>query len=90
MTPPEEALGHYKGLWQIEETFRISKHDLQIRHIYHWSPRRIEAHIAICYMALVLVRHLEYRVKVQYKKLSIAVIDLGRIKRTEGANPKHL
>lgn len=70
----EDALMHYKGLWQIEETFRVSKHDLQIRPIYHWTERRIEAHIAICYMALVLTRHLEYRVALQYKKLSIAVI----------------
>ena len=70
----EELLSHYKGLWQIEETFRISKHDLQIRPIYHWSPRRIESHIAICYIGLVLTRHLEYRISVQYKKLSPAVI----------------
>lgn len=70
----EEALAHYKGLWQIEETFRISKHDLQIRPVYHWTAKRIEAHIAICYMALVLVRHMEYRVKLQHKKLSVAVI----------------
>jgi transposase len=77
----QEVLSHYKGLWQIEETFRVSKHDLQIRPIYHWSPRRIEAHIAICYIALVLVRHLEYRVALQYKKLSPAAIidNLSRV-----------
>jgi transposase len=77
----QEALAHYKGLWQVEETFRVSKHDLQIRPIYHWSPKRIEAHIAICYIALTLVRHLEYRVALQYKKLSPAVIidNLSRV-----------
>ncbi len=70
----KEALEYYHQLWQIEETFRISKHDLRIRPIYHWTPKRIKAHIAICYMALVCVRHLEYRVKTQYEKLSPEII----------------
>jgi len=66
----KEVLDYYHQLWQIEENFRISKHDLRIRPIYHWTPKRIKAHIAISFMALVCVRHLEYRVKRQYKKLS--------------------
>lgn len=70
----EEALEYYHQLWQIEENFRISKHDLRIRPIYHWVPRRVKAHIAISFMALVCVRHLEYRVKRQYRKLSPEVI----------------
>lgn len=70
----EELYAHYRGLWQIEETFRITKHDLRVRPIYHWTPGRIKAHIALCYIALVCVRHLEYRVAKQYEKLSPAVI----------------
>ena len=69
-----EILNHYRSLWQIEESFRISKHDLSIRPIYHWTPRRIKAHIAISFMAFACVRHLEYRVKMQHKKLSPEVI----------------
>lgn len=65
---------HYKGLWQIEETFRISKHDLKMRPIFHWTPRRIKSHIAICFMALVCMRIMEYKVNLQYKKLSPAAI----------------
>ena len=38
--------------------------------MYHWTPERIKAHIAICYMALVCVRHLTYRYKLQYRALS--------------------
>jgi transposase len=73
----EEAktlLHHYKGLWQVEETFRISKHDLRMRPIFHWTPKRIKAHIALCFMALMCVRVLEYSVRLQYKKLSPAAI----------------
>lgn len=66
----EDAVGHYHGLWQIEECFRISKHDLRIRPVFHWTPARIRAHIAICFMALSCVRHLSYRLKLQYGPIS--------------------
>jgi len=66
----EEILSQYNNLWQIEESFRITKHDLKIRPIYHWKPSRVKAHIAISFSAFLLVRYLEYRVKLQYKKLS--------------------
>lgn len=69
-----EIINHYRDLWQIEECFRISKHDLKIRPIYHWTSRRVRAHIAISFMALACVRNLAYRVSLQYKKLSPEVI----------------
>ncbi|MEJ7769369.1 MAG: IS1634 family transposase [Chitinophagaceae bacterium] len=69
-----QLLHHYKGLWQIEETFRISKHDLRMRPIFRWTPKRIKAHIAICFMALMCMRTMEYKVGLQYKKLSPAAI----------------
>ena len=67
-------LAHYHGLWHIEETFRISKHDLKIRPIFHWKPERIKAHLAICFAALLCVRHLTYRTALQYQRLSPEVI----------------
>ncbi len=66
----EELIHQYTNLWQVEESFRITKHDLKIRPIYHWKPSRVKAHLAISFMAYTLVRHLEYRVRLQYKKLS--------------------
>ena len=66
----EEITSHYKGLWQIEESFRISKHDLRIRPIYHWVERRIKAHLAISYMAFCCVRYLEYIITKKHRKLS--------------------
>jgi len=66
----ERALKQYRGLWQVEESFRITKHDLKVRPIYHWTPNRIRAHLAISFMAFTCVRHLEYRVALQHKKLS--------------------
>lgn len=67
-----DIVEHYRGLWQIEECFRISKHDLKIRPIYHWTPKRIRAHILICFMALSCTRNLAYRVKLRFEAISIA------------------
>jgi len=66
----QELIHQYSNLWQVEESFRITKHDLKIRPIYHWKPSRVKAHLAISFMAYTLVRHLEHRVRLQYVKLS--------------------
>ncbi len=46
------------------------EHDLKVRPIYHWTPDRIKAHLAISFIAFTCIRYLEYRVGLQYKKLS--------------------
>lgn len=70
----EDALAllyRYRRLWKIEESFRINKHTLKMRPIYHFKDWRIKSHIAICYMAFALMRQLEYRIKIAQKKLSV-------------------
>ena len=67
---PLQQITHYAGLWQVEETFRISKHDVKMRPIYHWTDKRIQAHIAICFMALSCMRFAEYEIAARYKKIS--------------------
>jgi transposase len=52
-------LARYARLWVIEASFRINKHNLKMRPIFHWKKERIEAHVALCYMAFAVVRHLE-------------------------------
>ena len=49
----------YIGLTQIEDAFRITKHDLDMRPIFHWRPDRTQAHILVCFLALVLWRTLQ-------------------------------
>lgn len=71
---PVEILSKYNDIWNVEAAFRVTKHDLKVRPVYHWKPRRIAAHIGICFVAYALVKHLEYRVRLQYKKLSIEKI----------------
>ncbi|MBU0744147.1 MAG: IS1634 family transposase [Gammaproteobacteria bacterium] len=66
----EEILIQYNNLWQVENAFRITKHDLRVRPVFHWKPHRVKAHLAISFTSYALVKHLEYIVKLQYKKLS--------------------
>ena len=68
---PIDVLEKYKELYHVEAAFRVTKHDLSVRPVYHWKPRRVKAHIAICFAAYALVKHMEYRVRLQYKKISI-------------------
>lgn len=70
----DQILHHYRNLWQVEESFRITKHDLKVRPVYHWKPSRVKAHLAISFTAYSLARYLEYKVKLQYIKLSPEVI----------------
>ena len=65
-----DVLGHYAALWQVEQTFRITKHDLRVRPIFHWTERRIRAHLAIAFMTLLCVRHLSWRTRIQQRQAS--------------------
>ena len=62
------------GLWEIENAFRINKHDLKMRPIYHWTPKRIKAHILICFIAYGLVSFVKYQLLKAKIKLSFAKI----------------
>jgi len=69
-----QALDQYRKLWQIEDCFRVAKHDLRIRPIFHWTPARVRAHILICFLALVCIRSLAYRVRLRFEAMSPARI----------------
>ena len=66
----KEVLGRYKDLWQIEAAFRINKHDLRMRPVYHFRPRRVKAHILICYIAYSLVAFVKYKLKQKHINVS--------------------
>jgi transposase len=69
-----ELLSRYRELWQIEEAFRISKHDLKMRPIFHWTENRIKAHIAICFLAFTLAKQAVYRIALQQVPMSFEQI----------------
>jgi len=66
---PEFVIGAYHRLWHIEKSFRMSKHDLAARPIYHHKQESIEAHLAIVFAALAITRFIEDRTGWSIKKL---------------------
>lgn len=68
-------LARYSRLWKIEESFRINKHTLSMRPIYHYKQERIKTHIAICFMAFSVLRNMEYQVKLTQKISLETMID---------------
>jgi len=70
-----EILARYGRLWKIEESFRINKHTLSMRPIYHFKSDRIKAHIALCFMAFSVLRYMEYHIKLTQKITLDVLID---------------
>ncbi|WP_342278560.1 MULTISPECIES: IS1634 family transposase [unclassified Candidatus Tisiphia] len=73
---PHEAIAKYARLWVIEEQFRINKHNLQMRPIFHWTKQRIEAHIAVCYMSFAVLKTIEYKVALTQKISVTNIVEL--------------
>jgi hypothetical protein len=57
----EFVLGAYHRLFEIEKSFRMSKHDLAARPIYHHTRASIDAHLTIVFAALAISRFVEDR-----------------------------
>ncbi len=57
--PAEEIMAQYKELIHVEQSFRMSKHDLRARPIFHYKEDSIKAHLLIVVMALAVGRLLE-------------------------------
>ena len=68
--PKDLVIENYSHLWKIEKAFRISKHDLKIRPIFHRLQRRIEAHICIAFVAYKVNKELERLLKLKKALLS--------------------
>jgi len=66
----DQIIENYGHLWKIEKAFRISKHDLKVRPIYHRLQRRIEAHITINFAAYKVYKELERQLKEKQSDLS--------------------
>src|SRR5580765_734738 len=58
----------YHELYKIEQAFRISKNDLQTRPIFHYKEDPIKLHLLICFMALVISKHIELQTNTSIKR----------------------
>jgi len=61
LMPAGEVIGSYHDLWQVEQSFRMSKTDLRARPMFHHTKDAIEAHLTIVFTALAVSREVQNR-----------------------------
>ncbi len=64
-----ELLSKYSDLFEVEHAFRTLKSQLEIRPMFHWTDKRIEGHIAMCFMAYAFLNYLRNITELQYKDI---------------------
>ena len=64
----KELRKKYRGLSKIEETFKITKTELESRPVYVWTKEHIESQFLTCFIALYILRLLEHKTN---KEISI-------------------
>lgn len=75
----EEIYAQYSGLWQVERAFRITKGTLELRPMFHFTPKRIEAHVCICFVAYKIYKELERILALTGINLSVdKVLDIAK------------
>ena len=62
----DKIIDMYRGLWRIEESFKITKSELEARPVYVWTREHIEAHFLTCFVALTISRILEMKLEHRY------------------------
>ena len=61
-----DIIDTYRGLWEIEETFKVTKGTIEARPVYVSREDRIGAHFLICFIALVIIRLIQKKTGRKY------------------------
>ena len=64
-----EVVSSYHELWHVEQSFRMSKHDLRARPVFHHQRDAIEAHLTMVMAALAVARHLQDTTGISIKRI---------------------
>ncbi len=84
----EDAAAGYKGLLVIERAFRTLKNTrIKMEPMFHWLPKRIEAHVKLCVFSLLIERVAELECKQPWSHIRRA---LSTLQATEFHTPKNL
>ena len=74
-----QVIAQYHGLWVVERAFRISKGTLEMRPMFHFTEKRIEAHICICFIAYKVYKELERLIAINNIGMSVdKVLDAAK------------
>lgn len=88
--PENEILSAYKQLYKIEQTFRTFKSYIETRPMFHWTRKRIEGHLCLCYMSFTLLNYLgqkltragtplsEKRIRDAIENMQVSLVKIGQ------------
>lgn len=65
----EQCISKYSDLFEVEHAFRTLKSQIKVRPIFHWTNKRIEGHIAMCFMAYTFLNYLRNTTQLQHKAI---------------------
>ena len=66
-----DIIDTYRGLWEIEETFKVTKGTIEARPVYVSRHDRIGAHFLTCFIALVIIRLIQKKTGRRYSPKKI-------------------
>jgi hypothetical protein len=69
----QQVIERYHHLWRVEQSFRMSKFDLEARPIYHQKEDAIRSHVLICFVALIIEKYLELTTKMSLRNIRLLV-----------------
>lgn len=69
--PAADVILQYHGLWVVERAFSIGKGTLEMRPLFHFTEKRIEAHICICFVTYKVYKELERVISGLGMKMSV-------------------
>ena len=82
-----EVLSKYRDLFEVEHAFRTLKSQLQVRPVFHWTDKRIEGHIAVCFLAYAFLNYIRNVTSMQYKEI-IKILDKMQMSKIEEGKSK--
>jgi len=78
----DEILSKYADLFEVEHTFRALKSQLQIRPVFHWTDKRIQGHICMCFLAYTFFNNIRNITQLQYRQI-VKAIDKMQVSHIE-------
>ena len=71
--PAQQVIERYHHLWRVEQSFRMTKYDLEARPIYHQKEDAIKSHVLICFLALIIEKYLELTTQMSLRNIRLLV-----------------
>ncbi|MBK9290310.1 MAG: IS1634 family transposase [Bacteroidetes bacterium] len=68
--PSNKVIERYHELYKVEQAFRVAKSDLETRPIFHFKQDPIKLHLLICFLALVISKHIEIKTGLSIRRFN--------------------